>query len=98
MPRIDKKAVAKEIDRLFKLALSSEDELLKRSAIRHAVALSRSVRVRMPKKYSLFICRKCLSLLSSPNSARIRVRKNRNWQIVVRCFTCGAVKRIPLKR
>jgi RNase P subunit RPR2 len=98
MSRIDKKAVAKEIDRLFNLALSSEDELLKRSAIRHAVALSRSVRVKIPKKYSLFICRKCLSLLSSSKSARIRVRKNRNWQMVIRCLTCGSVKRIPLKR
>jgi RNase P subunit RPR2 len=98
MSRLDKKAVAKEIDRLFNLALSSDDEQLKRSAIRHAVMLSRSTRVRIPKKYSLFICRKCFSLLSSPKSARIRVRKNRNWLIVIRCLTCGAVKRIPLKR
>ncbi len=98
MSKLDKKAVAKEIDRLFNLALSSEDEQLKRSAIRHAVALSRSVRVRIPKKYSLLICRKCFSLLSSPKSARIRVRRNRNWLIVIRCLTCGAVKRIPLKR
>ncbi len=98
MSKFNKKTVAKEIDRLLNLALSSEDEQLKRSATKHAVMLSRSVRLRIPRKYSLFICRKCFSLLSSSKSARIRVKKNRNWLMVIRCLTCGAVKRIPLKR
>jgi len=97
MSRPDRKAIAREIDRLLNLALRTEDDQLKRSAVKHAVMLSRSVRLKIPRKYSLFICRKCFSLLSTSKNARIRVRRNRNRLIVIKCLSCGASKRIPIK-
>lgn len=96
MSRVDKKLVSREIDRLFRIAFSTRDVQLKKSAVKQAILLSRSTRVKLPRKYSLFICRKCLSLLSSSDAARIRIRKNRNWLIVIKCLSCGTIKRIPL--
>ncbi|MEM3906321.1 MAG: hypothetical protein QXZ17_05570 [Nitrososphaerota archaeon] len=97
MSKIDKKAISQEIQRLFSLALNTDDTRLKKSAVKQAIQLSRSTRVKISRRYSLFICRKCLSVLSSPDAARIRVRKNRNWMLVIKCLSCGAIKRVPLE-
>lgn len=97
MSKINKKIILREIDRLFNIALKTNDEYLKKSAIKHAIQLSRWTRVKFPRKYSLLLCGRCLSLLSSVDTARVRVRRDRNWQVIIRCIRCGEIKRVPLK-
>jgi RNase P subunit RPR2 len=46
----------------MELALSTDDEVLRNAAVRHAVTLCRRTRTRMPRAYAKLICRKCLSL------------------------------------
>lgn len=51
--------------------------------------------VRVPAAFKRSFCKKCLSFLLPPVSARIRVGRGR---IIVTCTACGAVQRFPYRR
>ncbi|MEM0481300.1 MAG: ribonuclease P [Nitrososphaerota archaeon] len=90
-------AAVGEVLRLLEIALSTADEALRREAMAHAVELSRSFRVRIPRRLSLLICRKCMTPYRFDVS-RVRVRRGRaGLTVTVTCGSCGAVRRIPLK-
>lgn len=90
--------VRAEIIRLLELALSTSDEVLKREAVSHAFELSKGFRVRIPRKYSLLICRKCLTPYRFEGVSRVRVRRGRGGKaVVVSCGVCGSVRRIPFR-
>lgn len=91
-----KERVLKEIRRLMQIALSTEDEVLMDSAVRHSLALAEKVNVRIPREYSIFICRKCRKVLRLSTGARIRTRGGRGRKIVIRCASCRRFKRIPI--
>ncbi|MCS7117905.1 MAG: hypothetical protein NZ957_03865 [Thaumarchaeota archaeon] len=92
------RTVLMEVERLMELALRTEDGVLRRAAVRHAVELCRRTRTRMPRRYSRLICRKCLSLYKFSEGSRFRVKRGRTKGVVVICGNCGAVNRVPLRR
>jgi len=90
--------VRREVERLMELAMKTEDEVLRDAAVRHAVALCRRTRTRMPGPYAKLICRRCLSLYRFSEGSRFRVRSGRGKRVVVTCGRCGAINRIPVER
>ncbi len=89
--------VRREVERLMKLAIETDDEVLRDAAVRHAVALCRRTRTRMPRPYAKLICRRCLSLYRFSEGSRFRVRSGRGKRVVVTCGRCGALNRIPVE-
>ncbi len=89
--------VRREVVRLMELALSTEDEVLREAAVRHAVTLCRRTRTRMPRPYARLICRRCLSLYRFSEGSRFRVRAGRGKRVVVTCGKCGAGNRVPIE-
>jgi len=90
-------AAVDEVLRLIELALTTDDDVLKREALAQAVEMSRSFRVRIPRRLSLMICRKCMTVYRFDGS-RVRVRRGRaGLMIVLTCGNCGSVRRIPVK-
>lgn len=84
--------------RLLEIALRSSDEVLRREAMRHAVELSRSFRIKFPHEASLLICRKCMTPYRFESASRIRVRRGRaGLTVVLTCGACGSVRRIPVR-
>lgn len=90
------KTVLREVERLMRLAMSTDDEVLRRSAVRHAVALCRRTRTKMPKRYSRLICRRCLSLYKFSGGSRFRVKRGRTRGVVITCGNCRSINRIPI--
>ncbi|GEM_PF-984504 len=88
--------VRAEIIRLLEQALSTNDEVLRGEAFLHALELSRSFRVRIPRRYGLMFCKKCLTPYRLEGAVRVR-RGRAGLTVVVTCRACGAVRRIPLK-
>ena len=68
---------------------------LAREAGRLVLRIARKARVRIPIQYKRFICRKCGTPFYIPGSFTVRVRDRRSTHVVIRCNTCGYVKRIP---
>ena len=68
---------------------------LAREAGRLVLRIARKARVRIPIQYKRFICRKCGTPFYIPGSFTVRVRGRRSTHVVIRCNTCGYVKRIP---
>jgi len=60
--------------------------------------ICRKTRIRLPPRYRRLICRKCGTPFYIPGSFTVRVRNRRSTHIVIRCNTCGYVKRIPAVR
>jgi RNase P subunit RPR2 len=89
--------VRREVVRLMELALSTDDEVLRDAAVRHAVILCGRTRTRMPRAYAKLICRRCLSLYRFSGGSRFRVRSGRGKRVVVTCGRCGALNRIPVE-
>ncbi|MCS6788120.1 MAG: ribonuclease P Rpr2/Rpp21/SNM1 subunit [Aigarchaeota archaeon] len=92
------RTVLREVERLMELALHTDDEVLRRAAVRHAVELCRRTRTKMPKRYSRLVCKRCLSLYRFTEGSRFRVRRGRTRCVVITCGSCGAVNRIPIER
>ncbi len=92
-----KAVVRREVVRLMELAVSTDDEVLRGAAVRHAVVLCRRTRTRMPRAYAELICRRCLSLYRFSEGSRFRVRSGRGKRVVVTCGRCGSLNRIPVE-
>ena len=74
---------------------AAERPELAREAGKLVLRIARKARVRIPIQYKRFICRKCGTPFYIPGSFTVRVRDRRSTHVVIRCNTCGYVKRIP---
>ena len=74
---------------------AAERPELAREAGKLVLRIARKARVRIPIQYKRFICRKCGTPFYIPGSFTVRVRDRRSTHVVIRCKTCGYVKRIP---
>ena len=84
------------IDNLFKLA---EENFKKNFALSNRyVEIARNIavknRTRMPKKYRVRFCKKCLSYLVPGVNCRVRNYKKR---MHITCLNCGYVRKIGIK-
>ena len=71
---------------------------LAREAGKLVLRIARKARIRIPIQYKRFICRKCGTPFYIPGSFTVRVRDRRSTHVVIKCNTCGYVKRIPAVR
>lgn len=71
---------------------------LAREAGKLALKICKKARIRMPTRYRRLICRKCGTPFYIPGSFTVRVRDKRSTHVVIRCNTCGYIKRIPAIR
>ncbi|MEM0202573.1 MAG: ribonuclease P [Archaeoglobaceae archaeon] len=69
------------------------DYELARRYVELAKKISMKYRVRIPKKYKIFFCRKCLYPYRS-DRLRVRIHKS---AVIVTCLNCSKVKRYQLK-
>jgi len=69
---------------------------LAREAGRLVLKICRKARIRLPVRYRRFICRKCGTPFYIPGSFRVRARNRRSTHLVIKCNTCGHIKRIPI--
>lgn len=97
MPRAGRKRgpIQSELERLVEIAATTEDEVLRSSAARQALALSRRARVKIPRRHSILLCKRCGQPLRLSTGARIRARGGRSRKLVVRCGACGGYRRFP---
>lgn len=98
MRRELREAALREILRLLEIAARESDTVLKKEAMSHAVELSRSLRIKIPRDVGLLFCRRCLTPYSIKELSRVRVRRGRaGLVLVVTCGICGSVRRLPLR-
>lgn len=71
---------------------------LAREAGRLALKICRKARIRLPVRYRRLICRKCGTPFYIPGSFTVRVRDRRSTHVMIRCNTCGYIKRVPALR
>ncbi|MGQ4834613.1 MAG: ribonuclease P protein component 4 [Candidatus Asgardarchaeia archaeon] len=60
--------------------------------------LVKKSRVRLPKNYKMWICKKCKRLLIPGKTARVRIRTRRTTHITITCLNCGNIKRYIVKK
>lgn len=98
--KAEAKRIAKErIDLLFSQALAVHKdypELAQRYA-GLARRLAMKYKVRIPRRWSLFICRGCKGFMIPGFNCRVRLRRRREPHLALTCLQCGRIKRIPLK-
>ena len=95
------KQIAKErMEILMKQALEKihEDPSLAQRYVQLARKIGMRYRVRFPKKWKMFICRKCKQLLVPGLNCRVRIQERREPHVVLTCLTCNHVKRFLIKR
>ncbi|MCS7142533.1 MAG: hypothetical protein NZ920_01875 [Aigarchaeota archaeon] len=92
--RVDK--IMTEVTRLLEIAMTTDDEVLMRSAVRHALSIAEKTGLRVPRRYSLYICRGCRSVMRASTGVRVRTRVERGGKLVIRCGVCGRIKRVPI--
>ncbi len=90
--RAAKRAALDAVKELFEQAFRV---FAKQKALaRRYVALARQVstrhRIRIPKPYKRFYCRKCDSLLVPGKSSRVRLTRGK---VSITCLECGSVRR-----
>lgn len=71
---------------------------LAREAGKLILRICRKARIRLPTRYRRLICRKCGTPFYIPGSFIVRVRDRRSTHVVIKCNTCGYIKRIPAVR
>ena len=88
------------IERLMEFAKrhAAERPELAREAGKLVLRIARKAKVRIPIRHKRFICRKCGTPFYIPGSFTVRVRDRRSTHVVIRCKTCGYIKRIPAIR
>ncbi len=55
-------------------------------------------RVRIPKKWKIFICRKCKRLMVPGLNCRVRIQRKREPHVTITCLMCNHTKRFLIKR
>ncbi|MCD6562581.1 MAG: hypothetical protein J7K23_01540 [Thermoproteales archaeon] len=88
------------IDILFKMAeeVYRKDQRLANRYVELAYLIALRARVRIPKKYKYRICKKCRTYLVPGKTLSVRLRSRREPHIIMKCTTCGYIRRIPYKK
>lgn len=93
--------IAKErIEILMEKALETmkEDSKLAQRYVELARKIGMRYRVRIPKKWKMFICRGCKRLMIPGATCRIRIQRKREPHVTLTCLMCGHVKRYLTKK
>ncbi len=98
IPKSEQKKIAKDqINHFFSLA-SREFPLRKGLANRY-VTLARKIamkyKVRMPKEHKRRYCKHCYKYLKPAVNSRTRIQHNK---VIITCFECTKITRIPLNK
>ncbi len=95
-----KRIALDRVERLMEFARrhARERPELAREAGKLVLRICRKARIRLPLRYRRLICRKCGTPFYIPGSFTVRVRDRRSTHVVIRCNTCGYIKRIPAVR
>jgi ribonuclease P protein subunit RPR2 len=105
MPSLKEKRIVKQIAKerieiLMEQALKTmdEDPKLAQRYVELARRIGMKYRVRIPKKWKMFICRGCKKLMIPGVTCRIRIQRRREPHVTLTCLMCGHVKRYLIKR
>ena len=92
----ERKIAAERIDILFKAAseIYKTDPSLSRRYVELSGKIAMKYRIKIPKRYKLNYCRKCMSYLYPGENTRTRIN---NGKISVTCRNCGYIRRYPVK-
>ena len=93
------KAIARErIDILFGLAfqMARDRPDLANRYVELARRIGMRCRVRIPKRWRLWVCKGCGGLLAPGVSCRVRLRQDREPHLAITCLRCGEVRRLPI--
>jgi ribonuclease P protein subunit RPR2 len=87
-----KDIASERIEQLFELAEAEFSNHSERSDryVQLAKEIGMRYRVRLPKRFKVRFCRKCVRYLVYGVNARVRVNKKRT---VITCLNCGDVRR-----
>ncbi|MGP3668255.1 MAG: ribonuclease P protein component 4 [Candidatus Bathyarchaeota archaeon] len=78
--------------------MMKHDEGLAQRYVDLARRVSMKSRVRIPRKWKIFICRGCKKLMIPGLNCRVRVQRRRNPHVALTCLMCGHVKRFSYKK
>ena len=105
MPSLKEKRIVKQIAKerieiLMEQALKTmdKDPKLAQRYVELARRIGMKYRVRIPKKWKMFICRGCKKLMIPGVTCRIRIQRRREPHVTLTCLMCGHVKRYLIKR
>jgi len=62
-------------------------------AVKEAQSLAQKVRIRLPTRLRRKFCRKCGTPFIGSSTFSVRVRQNRSTHVVLRCKSCGFIRR-----
>ncbi len=93
--RLEKKIAKERIKILFEMMerMKDEDYDLARRYVELARRIAMKYRLKLPKRYKLLFCKKCLYPYKE-GKFRVRVRKSR---VIITCMNCGYERRIPIR-
>lgn len=93
--RLERKIAKERIEILLQRAekYKNIDYELARRYVELAKKISMKYRVRIPKKYKITFCKKCLYPYKH-GRFRVRIRKSR---VIITCLNCGFERRIPTR-
>ena len=92
--RLERKIAKERIRILFEMMerMKDEDYDLARRYVELARRIAMKYRLKLPKRYKLLFCKKCLYPYKE-GKFRVRVRKSR---VIITCLNCGYERRIPI--
>ncbi len=93
--RLERKIAMERIKILFKMMdyMKDVDYELARRYVELARKISMKYRIKLPKKFKLKFCKKCLYPYKD-GRFRVRISKSR---VVITCLNCGHLRRIPIR-
>jgi len=88
------------IQALFRMAKETfhEDPSLAQHYINMARKIAMAARIRLPREYTLQVCRHCKSFILPGVNCQVRMKQRREPHVVITCFNCGNKMRIPLRK
>lgn len=94
-----KEIAAERIEILMENALRmmEKDEKLAQRYVYLVRKVSMKSRVRIPRRWKIFICRGCKKLLIPGLNCRVRIQRRRKPHIALTCLMCGHIKRFNYK-
>ena len=92
---LERKIAKERIEILFSMMekMKDEDYELTRRYIELARKIGMKYRVKIPKKFKILFCKKCLYPYRA-GKFRVRIRKSR---VIITCLNCGYERRIPIR-
>ncbi|RLI00457.1 ribonuclease P [Candidatus Bathyarchaeota archaeon] len=79
------------------LKMMEQDEKLAQRYVYLARKVSMKSRVKIPRKWKIFICRGCKKLMIPGLNCRVRIQRRRKSHVVLTCLMCGHIKRFNYK-